>query len=78
MSSVELKKILIQRIADINDEQFLKAIKTILDTKVESEIMLLSKGQKLEIQESRKEIEAGKFVDQSELEAEFGKWIKEK
>jgi hypothetical protein len=40
--------------------------------------MLLSEGQKLEIQESRKEIVAGKFVDQSELEAEFGKWLKEK
>lgn len=78
MSSVELKKILIQRIAEINDEQFLKAIRTILDTKVESEVMLLSEGQKLEIQESRKEIEAGKFVDQSGLEAEFGKWLKEK
>ncbi|WP_113923987.1 hypothetical protein [Cognataquiflexum aquatile] len=78
MSSVELKKILIQRIAEINDEQFLKAIRTILDTKIESELMLLSEGQKLEIQESRKEIVDGKFVDQSELEAEFGKWLKEK
>jgi hypothetical protein len=78
MKTVELKKILVQRIEEINDEQFLKAIRTILDTKVESEVMLLSDGQKLEILESRKEFEAGKFVDQSELEAEFGKWLKEK
>jgi len=78
MKTAELKKILVQRIEEINDEQFLKAIKTILDSKVESEVMLLSEEQKLEIFESRKEIEAGKFVDQNELEVEFDKWIKEK
>lgn len=78
MKTVELKKILVQRIEEINDEQFLKAIKTILDSKVESEVMLLSEEQKLEIFESRKEIEAGKFVDQNELEVEFDKWLKEK
>ncbi len=78
MKTAELKKILVQRIEEINDEQFLKAIKTILDSKVESEVMLLSEEQKLEIFESRKEIEAGKFVDQNELEVEFDKWLKEK
>lgn len=78
MTSVELKKILIRRITEINDEHFLKAIRTILDTKMESDVMLVSEGQRMEIQESRKEIKAGKFVEQSELEAEFGKWLKEK
>jgi hypothetical protein len=78
MTSVELKKILIRRIAEINDEQFLKAIVTILDSKVESDVKLLSEGQRSEIQESRKEIRAGKFIEQSDIEAEFGKWLKEK
>lgn len=78
MTSVELKKILIRRIAEIDDEHFLKAIVNILESKMESEVMPLSEGQRMVIQESRKKIIAGKFVEQSELEAEFGKWLEEK
>ena len=46
MTSIELKKILVHRIEELNDEQFLKGIKTILDTKVESEMILFSEEQK--------------------------------
>ena len=75
MTSVELKKILIQRIAEINDEQFLKAIRTILDTKIESEVMLLKKKMRTELIPI---ITAEKVVALERLEHEFHRKILEK
>ncbi len=74
MTSIELKKILIHRIAEINDESFLKAIKTILDSKTQSNTMKLTEDQISEISESKSQIEKGQFVEQSELDKEFNKW----
>ena len=37
MTTIELKKVLIHRISEINDISYLKAIKTILDSKTETE-----------------------------------------
>ncbi len=49
MKAIELKKILIHRIAEINDESFLNAIKTILDSKTKTRIMKLTDEQKSDI-----------------------------
>jgi len=54
MTAIELKQILIHRIAEINDESFLKAIKTILDSKIQLNTMKLTKAQITEINESKK------------------------
>ena len=75
MTSIELKKLLIHRIAEINDVSFLNAIKTILDTKSQSQTITLTSEQRYEIQESRKEIEQGLFIEQVELDKEFNKWL---
>ncbi len=74
MTSIELKKSLIHRIAQINDVSFLNAIKTILDSKAQSNTLFLTKEQRYEIDESRKEIEQGLFIEQAELDKEFDKW----
>ncbi|HAN19283.1 MAG: hypothetical protein A2X13_01280 [Bacteroidetes bacterium GWC2_33_15] len=74
MTSIELKKLLIHRIAEINDESFLKALKTILDSKTQSQIISLTPDQQVEIIESKKEIEQGLFIEQAELDKEFKKW----
>lgn len=71
MTVTELKKLLIHRIAEINDESFLNAIKTILDTKSQSQTITLTSEQVFEIQESKKEIEKGLFIKQAELDKEF-------
>lgn len=73
MTTIALKKLLINRIAEINDVSFLKALKTILDTKTQT--LSLTSQQRIEIIESRKEIESGLFVEQSELDKEFDKWL---
>ncbi len=78
MNTIELKNILIQQIATINDKPFLEAIKTILDTKSESKVINLTNEQRLEIIESRKEIEKGLFVENDKLEKEIEKWLAEK
>lgn len=78
MTVTELKKLLIHRIAEINDESFLNAIKTILDTKSQSQTITLTSEQVFEIQESKKEIEKGLFIKQAELDKEFDKWINAK
>ncbi len=76
MGTLELKDILISRIAEIDDIQFLKAIKTILDTKTEAQTLELSPAQVQEIAASREEIAAGRFIEQADLDTEINAWLK--
>jgi len=76
MTSIELKKLLMHRIAEIDDVSFLNAIKTILDSKTQSSTLYLTPDQRFEINESRKEIAKELFVEQAELDKEFNKWQK--
>jgi predicted transcriptional regulator len=78
MTAIELKKELIHRIAEIDDVSFLNAIRTILDTKTQSRSIVLSSAQHDEIEESRKDIEQGLFVEFAELDKEFDKWLNER
>ncbi len=78
MTSIELKKLLIHRIAEINDVPFLYALKTILDTKTQSQVISLTVEQRNEIIESKNEIEQGLFIEQTELDKEFRKWQSER
>lgn len=72
MTAIELRKILISRIAEINDKSVLNALKNVLDSN--NEIISLSDQQQEEIIESKKNIEKGLFFDQSQLDNEFNKW----
>lgn len=78
MTTIELKKYLVSRITEINDEAFLEAIKTILDSKSQSQILSLTEEQRLEIMESKKQIEQGLFLGEAEIGHEFEKWLSEK
>jgi hypothetical protein len=75
MTAIELKNILIHRIAEIDDVPFLKAIKTILDSKSDNEILTLTDKQKDEIIASKKEIEQGLFINQQDLDKEIKAWL---
>ncbi len=76
MTSIQLKKFLIQRITEINDDSFLNAIKTILEVKTQT--ITLNQEQLSDIKESKKEIKKGNFIDQSSLDNEFNQWLNEK
>ena len=78
MPAIELKKALIHKIAEIDDVSFLNAIMTILDSKTKSKTLSLTSEQRYEINESRKEIEQGLFIDQVILDKEFNKWLSAK
>ena len=74
MTTIELKKLLIHRITEINDVSFLKAVKTILDSKTDTEVLLLTPDQRREIMESKKEIEQGLYIEHESLDKEVARW----
>ena len=75
MTTFELKTLLIHRIAEINDVSFLKALKTILDTKTESGVIQLTQDQLEDIIESKKEIEKGMFIENNVLDKQVRQWL---
>ena len=75
MTVVELKTILIQRISGINDISFLKAIKTILDSKTDSGVLRVTEKQLEEIIEAKKHIQQSLFIESDEL---VSKWLSER
>lgn len=85
MNTIELKNMLISKISEIDDEVFLSAINTILDSKSESvnhnqgaqKITILTEQQKKEIQNSQKEYLEGKYFDNDSVNEEMEKWLRE-
>jgi len=78
LTTIELKKLLIHRITEINDLPFLKAVKTILDSKTETETLLMSPEQKREIMDSKKEIEKGICFEQESIDNDVEIWVNAK
>ena len=78
MTAVELKKLVLKRISEINDVSFLNALNTILEEKQEPKKIALSTDQLKEILLSKKEIESGIFIEQLVIDEEIDKWLSEK
>ncbi len=77
MSTLELKSILIKRISEINDNSFLEAIMTILDSKIDSNIYQLTQKQQKAIIESKRQVANGEFFSNDQINQEFQEWLKE-
>jgi hypothetical protein len=86
MNTIELKNLLISKITEIDDEVFLSAINTILDSKSKSnkncnqhseKIIILTEQQKKEIQNSQKEYVQGNYFDNDSVNEEMKKWLRE-
>jgi hypothetical protein len=75
MTAIELKNLLIHRISEINDVSFLKALKTILDSKTESGVIQLTQSQLDEIVASRMEIAQGMSIENDMLDKEVKQWL---
>ena len=78
MTTLQLKKLLIHQISEINDEVFLNALKTIIDLKSKSTVLELSAKQKEEVYQSQLEIKNGLYVAESDLNEEFESWREKK
>jgi hypothetical protein len=76
MSTIELKNILISKIAEINDEAFLIALNTIIESK-NRDVIILSQEQKLVIKNSQKEYLEGQFHTNDSVNEEMEKWLQE-
>lgn len=86
MRTIELKEILKSKIDNIDDEAFLSAINTILESKSKSgknynqdlqKIIILNDQQKKEIKDSQKEYLEGNFIENDVLNEEMEKWLQE-
>ena len=78
MTTVDLKNILIHRIAGINDKSFLTAINTLVETKSESMIYKTTSEQQKRIEEAIVQISRGESFTNEQVENEIDKWLKEK
>jgi hypothetical protein len=79
MSTEHLKNLVIDQISQIEDENFLNAVKTILDTNLASggSVMMLTVQQKEKIQNGLHQLATGKTTTNEELEKDENEWLKE-
>lgn len=78
MNAIQLKQELIHRISKIEDVDFLKAIKTILDYKKKESFIELTADQEKELLFASKEGKKGKVISQSEMDQKVEEWLNEK
>jgi len=78
MTTVDMKNILIHRIAGINDKSFLTEIFNLVATKSESTIYKTTQEQQKRIEEAIVQISKGESFTNEQVEMEIDKWLKEK
>ena len=76
MNRENIKSEIIRKISEIDDESFLKALYVIIDSGNSSLNIELTRDQIAEIASSRKDIEKGKYIENSLLEKEVKTWLK--
>lgn len=78
MSAQNIKTLLHESIENINDEDFLLAVKQILDRKyLPSDQPKLSKEQIQPIEESKQQIKQGNFLTNEQADKIVEKWLNE-
>ena len=78
MNTLELKQELINKISRIEDIDFLKAIKTILEYKKKDTLINLTDEQERELLLASEDGKKGNLISQSELDKKVEEWLKEK
>ena len=79
MSTIELKKRLIDRISSIENEELLKEASRLIDieTKEIESIYILSEDMDEAVSEAREQISKGNYLTHSEANKEIEKWFEE-
>jgi hypothetical protein len=78
MSTIELKHHIIQNLSLIDDDSFLMAIKTIVDSKVNDAVYTLSDFQKQRILLGREQLKSGQTISDDLLQKEIEQWLNTK
>ena len=78
MSTIELRHHIIEKLSLIDDDSFLKAIKTIIESKVNERVYNLSDFQKKRIQSGREQRKKGQTISNDVLQKEIDQWLNAK
>ena len=78
MSTAELKINIINQITELKDNRIVEEIQRLLDFELNNEPYILSKNQKLRIEEARKELKEGKILSEQQANDEIESWLNEK
>jgi F0F1-type ATP synthase delta subunit len=78
MTTIELKKELIFKIAGIKDKNLLNAINNIIENNSTSNIYQISPEQRKQIMEGLEQISRGEFLSDEQVQMEINQWLKEK
>jgi hypothetical protein len=78
MSTIELRHHIIEKLSLIEDDSFLKAIKTIVESKVNEGIYKLSDFQKKRVESGRDQVKKGHSISNDVLQKEIDQWLNTK
>ena len=78
MSTIELRHHIIEKLSLIEDDSFLKAIKTIVESKVNEGIYKLSDFQKKRVESGRDQLKKGHSISNDVLRKEINQWLNTK
>jgi len=78
MSTIELRHHIIEKLSLIDDDLFLKAIKTIIESKVNERVYNLSDFQKKRIESAREQRKKGQTISNDVLQKEIDQWLNTK
>ena len=77
MSTIELRKLLIEKIQVIDDDKLLEEAYRLLEVDIEetADVYILNDQQKEAIDEARKQIKQGQFLTDEESNREIDEWL---
>jgi len=75
MSTIELREKIINQLANIHDASFLRALKILIDSKVEKEVYKLSDYQKERIRSGREQLRNNQTITHDDLQKEIDQWL---
>ena len=75
MSTVELRHYIIEKLSHIEDASFLKALKTIVESKVNEGVYKLSDFQKKRVISAREQLKKGQTISDNDLNKEIDQWL---
>jgi len=78
MSTVELRHYIIEKLSHIEDASFLKALKTIVESKVNEGVYKLSDFQKKRVISAREQLKKGQTISDNDLNKEIDQWLSTK
>jgi hypothetical protein len=78
MSTIELRHYIIEKLSLIEDDSFLKAIQTIVESKINEGIYKLSDFQKKRVESGRDQLKKGHSISNDVLQKEIDQWLNTK